>query len=40
MPTIFYTFAAFFNLTKAFDIVDQWKVKIKEVLKSQASQSF
>ena len=27
MPTIFHTFATFFNLTKAFDIVDQWKVK-------------
>ena len=40
MPTIFHTFATFFNLTKAFDIVDQWKVKNKEVLKSQAPQSF
>ena len=40
MPTIFFTFAAFFNLTKAFDIVDQWKVKIKEMLKSHAPQSF
>ena len=40
MPTIFHTFAAFFNLTKAFDIVDQWKVKNKEVLQSQTPQSF
>ena len=40
MPTIFHTFAAFFNLTKAFDIVDHWKAKNKEVLKLQAPQSF
>ena len=40
MPTIFHTFATFFNLTKAFNIVDQWKVKNREVLKSQAPESF